>query len=141
MKSKHLPGAVVALSFLLSLYSCADGEQFETPTDTPARHDLAAVQVGNVWKIVQTQDTTQTTVNVARGDTVVWHAPAEADIFFQFMTLELAGIFTESLMKGERLTAVIGMEASTGAHPYAVFVYDERVYARGDSPPILIIRE
>jgi hypothetical protein len=145
MKSKHLPGAIAALSMLflcvLTVNSCADAEQFEAQADIPARHDLTAVQVGNEWKITLAQDTTQTSVHVARGDTVVWHAPADADIFFQFMTRELTGAFTDSIMKGERLTAVIGEEAETGVHPYAVFIFEERIYARGDSPPILIIRE
>ncbi|CAN5470314.1 hypothetical protein BH23BAC3_BH23BAC3_03950 [soil metagenome] len=125
---------------IITLNSCNDVNRGETNQNTPERHDLECVLVDNVWKIVDASDGRTTDISVARRDTVVWHAPADRDIFFQFMDEALTGTFTQEVRQGESLTLIIGENSETGDNPYAVFVYDAREYARGDSPPRMFVR-
>ncbi len=142
MKLKQPFTFVIALSFLLlSVYSCGEDAEGVLGPAMPERHDLACMLVDDVWKIVDAQDTTETEIFVARGDTVVWQAPENRDIYFQFMDEDLTGVFTQEVLQGESLTLIVGNEAEAGEHPYAVFVHGARVYAAGDSPPTMIIDE
>ena len=142
MKIKIYVPAVIVISLLvLSVYSCGDDAEGVVGPAMPERHELACMLVDDVWKIVDAQDTTETEIFVARGDTVVWQAPDNRDIYFQFMDEELTGVFTQEVLQGETLTLIVGNEAETGDHPYAVFVHEARVYAAGDSPPRMIVRE
>ncbi len=134
--------ATIAVGFLLIIvYSCDDAGGVTDPVGELERHELACLLVDDVWKIVDAQDTTETKVEVARGDTVVWYAPENRDMYFQFMDDDLTGVFTKEVLMGDSLTLVIGNNADAGENPYAVFVYEARVYAAGDSPPRIIIRE
>jgi len=126
-----------ACLMILALNAC--DIQGENQAGAPERHDLACVLVDNVWKIVE-RETEQTQINVARGDTVVWHAPEDRDIYLQFMTRELTGVYTEEVLQGESLTLIIGDNAEAGENRYAVFVYEAREYAQGESPPRMFVR-
>ncbi len=142
MRLKYQFAIVAALSLLLlSVYSCSEDADGVVTPQMPERHDLACMLVDDVWKIVDARDTTETEIFVARGDTVVWQAPENRDIYFQFMDDDLTGVFTQEVLRGETLTLIIGNEAEPGEHPYAVFVHEARVYAAGDSPPTMIIDE
>jgi hypothetical protein len=141
MKLKYPVLIIIALSLLvLSLNSCSEEALGGMQSDIPERHDLLCILVDDVWKIVDADDVTRTEITVARGDTVVWTAPENRDIYFQFMDEEITGTFTAELLQGESLTVVIGNDANTGDHPYAVFVHEARVFAQGESPPRMIIR-
>lgn len=105
------------------------------------RHELSVVMQDSVWKIVDSKDPDKVEIEVARGDTVVWKAPEESDIYFQFMDDRLTGVFTEVANRGESLSLTIGERAKEGENPYAAFVLNDSTYARGESPPRLIIRE
>jgi len=104
------------------------------------RHELSAVMENGEWKIVDTEDPDNVEIVVAPGDTVVWNAPPESELYFQFMDDSLTGEFTEVANRGESLRLAIGKEAKEGDNPYAVFVLNDSTYARGESPPRLIIR-
>lgn len=123
-----------------SVNSCSEDALGGMQSDVPQRHDLLCILVDDVWKIVDADDITRTEIVVARGDTVVWTAPENRDLYFQFMDDALTGSYTEELPEGESLTIVIGNNAAEGDHPYAVFVYEARVFAQGESPPRMIIR-
>lgn len=142
MKFKYQISAVtVLILMILSFISCGNGNIDQVNNDGPERHDLAFVLVDNFWKIVDAEDNSITELVVERGDTVVWHAPEVSDTFFQFMDEEITGEYTQVLSQGENLTLVIGERAEAGDHPYAVFVYGERAYAVGESPPRMIIMD
>lgn len=131
---------LIVFGFLLTVvYSCDDASGVMDPVGEPAVHELACLLIDDVWKIVDARDTTETEVSVARGDTVVWYAPENRDMYFQFMDQELTGVYTKEVLQGESLTLVIGRDAEAGDNPYAVFVYEARVYAAGDSPPRMIV--
>ncbi len=142
MKFKyHIIAVTVFSLLLLSVYSCGDDTVGATNERVPERHDLACILVDDVWKIVDVEDPANTEIVVSRRDTVVWHAPEERDIYFQFMDQELTGVYTQELLRGESLTLIVGENAETGENPYAVFVHGAREYAAGESPPRMIIRD
>lgn len=129
----------VLILMMLSFFSCGNGTIDEMNNDRPERHELACMLVDNVWKIVDAQDSSKTELAVSRGDTVVWHAPQNREIFFQFMDQELTGEYTQELLPGKSLTLVIGEKAKSGEHKYAVFVYGAKSFAKGESPPRMMI--
>lgn len=131
---------LTACLMILTLHACDNQTQGYNNDERPERHELACVLGDDdVWRIVE-RETERIQINVARGDTVVWHAPEDRDIYFQFMTEDLTGVYTEEVRQGESLTLVIGDNAETGENRYAVFVYEAREYAQGESPPMMIVR-
>ena len=142
MKDQNYLITLLVVTLLASIgYSCAEDRNVNAEIQNTDRHLLECVLVDDVWKIVDRQDPDRTEIVVSRGDTVVWYAPENRDIYFQFMDRELTGEYTREVLKGDSVTITIGENAETGEHPYAVFVYDAREYARGESPPRLFIRD
>ncbi len=119
---------------VIALISCNENRMAE-------RHELSAVMEDGVWKIVDSEDPDKAEIEVVRGDTVVWQAPQESSIYFQFMDDRLTGAFTAVADSGESLSLTIGEEAKEGENPYAAFVINDSTYARGESPPRMIIRK
>jgi len=122
-------------------YSCTNEPGTSVEVQNSETHELECVLVDDVWRIVDREDPENREIVVSRGDTVVWYAPAERDIYFQFMTEELTGTFTQEVLSGEYLRSTVGEQAEAGEHPYAVFVHEAREYAQGQSPPVMIIRD
>lgn len=144
---------MLVISFAgLFLISCQNERTDETANQTEKsvsqtenaggaeQHTLSFTKIENEWKVVDSNDTTKTEIEVYRGDTVTWQAPEESDVYFQFMDDQLTGIYTKVLNRGGSLDLTIGEEAKEGDNPYAVFVYADSVYARGESPPRMIVR-
>lgn len=132
---------LVTCLMILTLHACDNQTQGYNNDERPERHELACVLGDDdVWRIVDARDMRSTQIEVARRDTVVWHAPDDRDIYLQFMTRELTGVYTEEVRQGESLTLVIGDDAETGENRYAVFVYEAMEYARGESPPRMFVR-
>lgn len=98
----------------------------------PTTRDIGIILIEKQWKIRP--------IEVSRGDTVVWRAPEDSDVYIQFMDDRLVGSYTEFIEKGQVLRKVIGRGAMRGPNPYAVFIYEEKAYAHGESPPRLIVR-
>lgn len=124
---------VTGLLFVLVLFSCTPREEFEprVAIDLTTR-EIAITVIDELWKVP--------TIEVSRGDTVVWTAPQKSDVYIQFMDDKLVGSYTQTIERGGQLNLIIGPQAKQGDNQYAVFLYNERVYARGDSPPRLIVR-
>jgi hypothetical protein len=121
------------LLFVLFLFSCTPREKQE-PTvaiDLTTR-EIGITLIDTQWKVPNKE--------VSRGDTVVWVAPQNSDVYIQFMDDRLVGSYTQFIEKGQSLSKVIGKEARKGDNPYAVFIYEDSVYAVGESPPRLIVR-
>jgi hypothetical protein len=132
---------LAACLVILTLHACDNQTQGYNQNERAERHELACVLGDDdVWRIVDARDMRSTQIEVARGDTVVWYAPEDRDIYFQFMTEDLTGVYTEEVRQGESLTLLIGGDAQSGENRYAVFVYDAREYAQGESPPRMIVR-
>ena len=90
------------------------------------------------WKATDSQDTLKTEVKTKKGDTVVWKAEG-TDLYFQFMDKDLFGKFNYYLRNGKELKLKVTSKAEAKIHKYAVFCYDGKEYAAGNSPPVIIV--
>ncbi len=76
----------------------------------------------------------------SKKDTFEWENPTDSDMYLFFPDKKLFGEHQYKVDKrgrSERLTVNQGVELKE--YPYAVFIYDKKVYAQGDSTPIIII--
>ena len=127
--------SILVTGFLgvLFLFSCTPNEKPEPrPAVDLTTRDIGITLIEQQWRVPN--------IEVSRGDTVVWAAPEDSDVYIQFMDDRLVGSYTEIIEKGQVLTKIIGRGAMRGPNPYAVFIYEEKTYAHGQSPPRLIVR-
>ena len=110
--------------------------------------ELKIVKVGNEWKVVDATDTTKTKVRVKRNDMIEWTAEG-SDVYFQFSSDlrfvgdsakdKLDGGYTKYLPAGKKLKLKVKQDAPLGEEVYAVFVKADNVFAKGGSPPRIIV--
>jgi hypothetical protein len=105
---------------------------------SPEIHHLVIMKVQDTWKVVQEEDSTRTLVVARKGDRIRWIARG-SDVYFQFMDARIFGGHTQMLPDGKELTLTVSRVARAGENPYAVFCLKDREFARGDSPPVIII--
>lgn len=103
-----------------------------------AQHELLVKKVRNEWKVVSSQDETKTQIRAKRGDRISIQAEG-SDIYFQFMDSKLFGDYTRVLKKGQQVVLNISRLAKVGSHRYAAFCLEDKVFATGESPPVIIV--
>lgn len=129
-----LTAALLLLVFLTDSHPLLSVE-YQNP---PAEHNLQVRKVRNKWKVVESQDSTKTTVRAKKGEKIIWEAVG-SDVYFQFMDDKLFGNYTRVLKDGHKLVLSVGNNAKTGVNHYAVFCIADLEYATGDSPPVIIV--
>ncbi len=119
------------------------------PTSTSQKTTtLVVMKIDNVWRVVDATDKTNTKVKVKKKDTIVWEVDG-TDAFFQFPA-ELfnpvdqsdslsGGGYTKFVKDGHKLKLKIKDDAPSGTYEYAIFCSADGVFARGDSPPKIIV--
>jgi hypothetical protein len=110
--------------------------------------DLKVVKVDDVWKVVDASDYTKAEVKVKKKDTIVWTADG-TDTYFQFPGRlfnpsgeadSLADGYTKFLRDGKKLKLKVKDDALAGTYIYAVFCTANGEFAKGDTPPKIIIQ-
>lgn len=101
-------------------------------------HPLHIKKMKNRWRVVH-PDSTSRPVYASRGDSVVWAAKG-TDVYFQFADSTVFGTYYAVVKAGGKLTLTVQPTADSGSYPYAAFCVEEKEFARGDSPPIIIIQ-
>jgi hypothetical protein len=110
--------------------------QQQQKQSTPKDVNLSITKVDTVWKVVLT-GTTTTAVHVVPGQKIIFHAEG-TDVYFQFDNDKLFGGHIRSLRNGKKLTLGVGQVAK-GVYTYSAFCEGPKVFARGDSPPKIIV--
>ena len=114
---------------------------------SPKTYDLKVMKIGNVWKVVDATDTNKTQVKVKKKDTIIWTIEG-TDAYFQFSNNifnaveksdSLVDGYTKYVRDGKKLKLKIKDDAPSGVEVYAVFCTSDQVFARGDSPPKIVI--
>ncbi|WP_133120232.1 hypothetical protein [Rhodohalobacter barkolensis] len=100
-------------------------------------HELVVKMVDDEWRVVYKNDETKSTVLAKKNDRVSWTAEG-SDISFQFDESLFGGSSFE-LEDGESLMRPLAPGAKVGEYIYAVFVRGAGVFAKGESPPRIII--
>jgi hypothetical protein len=134
-----ITAVIIILLLLVSSFSCAPA-----PPEREAHH-LAVIQIDNIWWVVDAQDSEKFPIRVRRGDTVTWTAHG-SDAYFQFMDstlvvdIEGSRVYRMTIADGQSRDLTIGPNARRGPHQYAVFILRDSTFARGQSPPQIIVR-
>lgn len=106
------------------------------------------MKVDGVWKVVDATDTSNTQIKVKKKDTIVWKIEG-TDAVFQFpqqlfdpadSTDALADGYTKTVKDGHKLKLKVRSDAASGIYEYAVFCKTDGVFARGSSPPKIIVQ-
>ncbi len=126
-------GIVLALMFLLMVNV---NKVYSQPQTT--EYNLVVKVIANEWRIVMADDTSKSDVTVKRGDRIRWIVEG-SDASFQFPDSRITGLSTRTVRDGNPLVLAISSEAPSGIHPYSVFIHKDFEYARGQSPPRIII--
>ena len=108
------------------------------PTDNRSvLHEMVVKMVDEEWRVVYKNDETKSTIVAKKNDRVSWTAEG-SDISFQFDESLFGGSSFE-IADGDSLMRPLAPGAKVGEYIYAVFVRGEGVFAKGESPPRIII--
>ncbi len=121
---------------------------FISPVSPPPKsYDLIIMKIGNVWRVVDATNHTNTKVKVKKKDTITWTIKG-SDAYLQFPDKlfnpvsaadSLHNGYTKTLKDGKKLKLKVKDDAASGTYEYAVFCTADGVFAQGDSPPKIVI--
>lgn len=115
----------------------------------PTQYELTIKKIDNVWRVVDTKNNAHIMVNKgakitwrAEGSDVVFQFPREVAKYFKAETSDdsLSDGYTKFLKDKKKLKLKVKDDAPPDTVEYAVFVKKDGVFAKGESPPRIIIR-
>ena len=138
---------IVLFSVSIFLVLFFTGSLILSAPPAPKKYELVITKIDNVWRVVDATDYTKTQVKVKRKDTIVWTAKG-TDVSLQFPVNlfepvdpadSLHNGYTKFLKDGKKLKLKVRDDALPGTYEYAAFCIKDGVFARGDSPPKIVI--
>ena len=109
------------------------------PEPQPVEYRLVVKIIDDEWRVVFEDDETKSDVTLRRGDRIRWMVEG-SDASFSFPEIQIFGLETRDVKDGNPLVMAISRNAPDGTYAYSVFVHEGMTYARGQSPPRIIIR-
>ncbi|ERM80241.1 hypothetical protein P872_14050 [Rhodonellum psychrophilum GCM71 = DSM 17998] len=133
----------VLLSPLL-FFSGQDHQSFSDPIQTDPEQGRVEYRVvvkiiGNEWRVVLENDESRSDVTLRRGDRIRWVVEG-SDASFAFPDMRIFGQETREVRDGNPLVMAVSADSPKGTFAYTVFIHESMTYARGQSPPRIIIR-
>ncbi len=110
------------------------------PDQARTEHNVIIRIIAGEWRVVLADDENQSDVEARRGDRIRWIVEG-SDASFQFPDDRVVGHSTRKVRDGNPLVLAITNDAATGTHPYAVFIHKDQTFARGQSPPRIIVMQ
>lgn len=101
---------------------------------------LVVKVINNEWRVVFEDDYSRSDVTLRRGDRIRWTV-AGSDASFQFPDSRIFGDGIKVVKAGNPMVLAISANSPGGTFPYSVFVHEAMSYARGQSPPRIIVRD
>jgi len=140
MKIKSSDTTIVAIGVFLffGLYSEVLPAQSRGNQNQPTEHNLVVKMINDEWRVVLRDDETRSTVIVRKGDRIRWTVEG-SDASFQFEDEGLVGHSTRTLRAGNPMVLAVGNGARIGSYTYSVFIHKDLTFARGESPPRIIV--
>ncbi len=102
-------------------------------------YTLVVKLIDNEWRVVYENDYSRSDVTVRKGDRIRWVVEG-SDVSFQFPDVRIFGDGIKMVRAGNSLVMAVSANSPTGNFPYAVFVHESMTYARGQSPPRILVR-
>lgn len=109
------------------------------PEPQPVEYRLVVKIIDDEWRVVFEDDETKSDVTLRRGDRIRWVVEG-SDASFAFPEVRIFGLETRDVKDGNPLVMAISANVPDGTYTYSVFVHEGMTYARGQSPPRIIIR-
>lgn len=130
---------ITSVAFTLFLFGgfLADLAEAQNP-NRPTEHNLVVKIIDDEWRVVLRDDNERSTIIVKRGDRIRWTVEGSG-ASFQFEDETLFGGNIRTVQPGNPLVIAIGNGARIGSHTYAVFIHEDLVFARGESPPRIFV--
>nr|MBI1232466.1 hypothetical protein [Cytophagales bacterium] len=95
--------------------------------------------IGDEWRVVLEDDESKSDVTLRRGDRIRWIVEG-SDASFAFPDSRIFGQETRDVKAGNPLVMAISANSPRGTFAYTVFIHESMTYARGQSPPRIIVR-
>ncbi len=140
----------IIASFLISFLSIlstygnpffpSDGNVEQDQEQRRVEYTLVVKLINDEWRVVFEDDYSKSDVTLRRGDRIRWVVEG-SDASFQFPDSRIFGDGIKVLRAGNPLVMAVSANSPTGNFPYAVFVHASMSYARGQSPPRIIVRD
>jgi hypothetical protein len=143
---KKITSVLISFLFILPIYvnpfSLNDNQMDQDQDQDQGRveYRLVVKVINDEWRVVFEDDYTKSDVTLRRGDRIRW-AVEGSDASFQFPDSRIFGHETRVVRAGNSLVMAISAQSPTGTFPYSVFVHEAMTFARGQSPPRIIVRE
>lgn len=100
-------------------------------------HELVVKVIDDEWRVVHKQDESKSTIVVKRNDRISWTVEGSR-VSMQFDP-SLFGGNTWDVEDGDTFMRPVAPSARLGEYTYAVFIHSDQVFARGESPPRIIV--
>lgn len=95
--------------------------------------------IGDEWRVVLEDDESKSDVTLRRGDRIRWIVEG-SDASFAFPDSRIFGQETREIKAGNPLVMAVSANSPKGTFAYSVFIHESMTYARGQSPPRIIVR-
>lgn len=95
--------------------------------------------IGDEWRVVLEDDESKSDVTLRRGDRIRWIVEG-SDASFAFPDVRIFGLETRDVKDGNPLVMAVSTNSPKGIFAYSVFIHESMTYARGQSPPRIIVR-
>ncbi len=140
MYKKIITSVLISVLYTLSLYGNPLSLDDDTDLD-PRRveYRLVVKVINDEWRVVFADDESKSDVTLRRGDRIRWVVEG-SDVSFQFPDIRIFGQDTRVVKDGNSMVMAVSARSPRGNFPYTVFVHESMTYARGQSPPRIIVR-
>lgn len=140
MYKKIITSVLISIAYTLSIYGNPFSQDNNNPDQRRVEYTLVVKVINDEWRVVFEDDHTKSDVTLRRGDRIRWVVEG-SDASFQFPDVRIFGDGTRVVRAGNPLVMAVSAQSPRGEFPYAVFVHEAMTYARGQSPPRIIVRE
>jgi hypothetical protein len=118
--------------------SFIEEDEFDLPQGR-VEHKVVVKIIGDEWRVVLEDDESKSDVVVRRGDRIRWVVEG-SDASFAFPDIRIFGLETRDVKDGNPLVMAVSANSPKGTFAYTVFIHESMTYARGQSPPRIIVR-
>ena len=142
---KNITSVLISFLFILPIYGnpfSLNDDQMDQDQDQGqgrVEYTLVVKVINDEWRVVLEDDYSKSDVRVRRGDRIKWVLEG-SDASFQFPDVRIFGENTRVVKDGNSLVLAVSARSPRGEFPYTIFVHESMTYARGQSPPRIIVR-
>lgn len=142
MYKRFISSLLISLLITLTVYGNPLHPSDENVGQEQARveYRLVVKVINDEWRVVFEDDISKSDVILRRGDRIRWTVEG-SDASFQFPDSRIFGDGIKVVKAGTPMVLAISANSPTGTFPYSVFVHEPMTYARGQSPPRIIVRD